>query len=164
MDPPRVMGPPRKRSVPQIQNSRQWSANCPERLSRSGFVPKTSVSLCLLKRMEHTTFPWYRPRSSLVWFHPQRHTHIPHGYPELTLVRPFYRVFARLGVGWRASRPSNGIHAGDPSLQISRWVHDYNSRDHRWLAIWRERQSCWSQRGLPEQPTKHRSMGMFTFR
>jgi hypothetical protein len=22
------------------------------------------------------------------------HTHIPHGYPELTLVRPFYRVFA----------------------------------------------------------------------
>ncbi len=79
-------------------------------------------------------------------------------------VCPLHRVFEWWGVGWWASRRSNDKHAGDPPLQISRWVHDYHSRDHRWLAIWRDRQRCWSQRGLPEQPTKHRSMGMFTFR
>ena len=43
----RMMDPPRKRSVPQIQNSRQWSANCPERLSRSVCPENKCITLPL---------------------------------------------------------------------------------------------------------------------
>ena len=80
---------------------------------------------------------------------------LTHGYREVTLFThahmqllhrcdSFDRVFAWTGVGRRALRPSNSMHAGDPPLLTSRAkapdVHGDYSRAHRWLAIRRQSQ------------------------